>query len=362
MLEALVAGAGPAGSTAALLIARAGKSVRIFERAAFPRAKACGEYLSAAAVRQLYALGVGAQLAARARPVRGVRLHGHGVHVRIDFPEPGWSLPRSVLDEALLDAALREGAFLTQARVEGCTDGERFAEMTFRLPDGSAAHVRGQALLGADGMHSLVARKCGMAAGPRGGSRFALGGHYGGLSGLDAYIDMFVDGSGYLAVNPLGDDSANVMLVVSESDLQRRHDDVDAFARERVRSLGGALLAGAELQSKRIAIGPLAYRARSLAGKHVALAGDAACFVDPFTGQGVYLAMRCGQIAAESILSGSLRAYERRARREIAARERAARSLARIIGSPLLARGGAAVMRHVPWLMEPLVRAVTGAA
>ncbi|HET9095668.1 MAG TPA: FAD-dependent monooxygenase [Candidatus Baltobacteraceae bacterium] len=362
MLDALVAGAGPAGSAAALLLARAGKTVRIFERSAFPRTKACGEYLSAAAVRQLYVLGVGAQLAARARPVRGVRLHGHGVHVRIDFPQPGWSLPRSVLDETLLDAAVSEGAQVMHARVEGVAHGHRSVHAALRLPDGTAAQVQGRVMLGADGMHSIVARKCGMAGRPRGGSRFALGGHYRGLRALDEYIDMFVDAGTYVAVNPLAGDAANVMLVVPESELQRHRDDAGAFAQERVRSLAGSLLAGAQLENKRIAIGPLSYRAHSLARERVALAGDAACFVDPFTGQGVYLALRCGQLAAECILSGTLRAYERRARHEISARERAARSAARIIGSPLLARGGAALIERAPWVMGPLLRAVTGAA
>jgi len=61
-------------------------------------------------VRLLHEIGVGAQLAAHARPVLGVRLHGHGVNATIDFPQPGWSLPRSVLDAALLRAAREAGA------------------------------------------------------------------------------------------------------------------------------------------------------------------------------------------------------------------------------------------------------------
>lgn len=362
MLEALVAGAGPAGSSAALLLARAGKSVCIYERTPFPRTKACGEYLSAATVRQLHAIGVGSELAQHARPVRGVRLHGHGVFARIDFPQPGWSLPRAVLDDVLLKAALREGARVLQARIEGCTDGEEFAHVDLRMPDGSLVQARSRAVLGADGMHSLIARKCGMAAPANRSARFALGGHYRGFRALDEYIDMFVDGTSYAAINPLSDDAANVMLVVGEAELQTHRADVEAFAEQRARALAGAVLSGAQLDGKRIAIGPLSYRARRLCGRRVVLAGDAACFVDPFTGQGVYLALRCGQIAAECIASGTLLAYEHRARREIARRERAAARVSRIIRSPLFARAGAALLESAPWALRPLVDAVVGAA
>jgi|SRR5579872_43405 len=363
MRSVLVAGAGPAGSTVALLLARAHASVRIFERSAFPRTKACGEYLSPRTVRLLNELGIGAQLARRARTVEGVRLHGHGVHARITFPFPGWSLPRSVLDQVLLEAALGQGATLTQAHVEGCTDTAHCARVAVRFPDGSVESLETSALVAADGMHSIVARKCGFARPARKAqARFALGGHYCGFARLDGFIDMFVDGGSYLAINPLSDETANVMLVVDAGELEAHRDDVDAFAEERARMLGGDLLAGAQLERKRIAIGPLAYRAQRLAGRHVALAGDAACFLDPFTGQGVYLALRCAGLAAECILSGSLRQYERRASREIHARERSARRISRIIGSPLFARTGASLLRGAPWLLQPLVASVAGAA
>lgn len=362
MLSALVAGAGPAGSTAALLLARSRKSVRIYDRSAFPRTKACGEYLSAGSVRLLYELGVGERLAPQARTVSGVRLHGHGVHASIDFPLPGWSLPRAVLDQALLDAAVEAGAHLEHGRVEDCADGEESAALSVRLPGGNLASVQAGVIVGADGMHSLVARKCGFAGAKHGARRFALGGHYSGLKALDGYIDMFVDGASYAAINPLTDTSANVMLVVSESELEANRERVDAFAEERARSLAGGLLAGARIEGKRVAIGPLSYRANTLTGCRVLLAGDAACFIDPFTGQGVYLAMRCAQIAAECILSGNLRGYESRARREIAARERAARRVRGLIASPLLARTAAAALRHNARMFAPLVQLVTGAA
>jgi flavin-dependent dehydrogenase len=362
MLDVLIAGAGPAGSTAALLLARARKAVRIYERAAFPRTKPCGEYLSPGSVRLLYQLGVGPQLAAYARPVDGVRLHGHGVHAAIDFAQPGWSLPRALLDDTLLQAALEAGAAIVRGRAEDCSDGAQSASLTIRLPDGTLSTVDARALVGADGMHSLVARKCGLATAQRRPARFALGGHYAGLRSLDGYIDMYVHGSTYVAINPLTDTTANVMLVVNERELEDSRGDVDAFVKARIREVAGGVLDGARLEEKRVAIGPLAYRARKIAGRSALLAGDAACFVDPFTGQGVYLALRCAQLAAECIETGNLRDYARRAGAEIARRERAARGVSSLIRSPLLSRSAAALLRRQPAMLRPLVQRVTGAA
>jgi flavin-dependent dehydrogenase len=152
------------------------------------------------------------------------------------------------------------------------------------------------------------------------------------------------------------------MLVVPQHELHRHRLDIDSFAEDRARALAGELFGNAQLAGKRIGIGPLSYRARRLAGRRVLLAGDAACFVDPFTGQGVYLALRCGEIAAQCILSGSLQTYESLARREIARRERAAARVRRIITSRVFARAGAMLMRSAPWVMRPLVNAVAGAA
>ncbi|HEY9180460.1 MAG TPA: NAD(P)/FAD-dependent oxidoreductase [Candidatus Baltobacteraceae bacterium] len=362
MLDALIAGAGPAGATTALLIARAGKAARIYERREFPRTKACGEYLSAGTVRALYRLGVAEELEIQARTIRGVRLHGHGVSACIDFPQPGWSLPRRVLDQVLLNAAMRAGAAVVRAHVEDARDGAEFGTIGIRLPGGGTAQAQGAAVVGADGMHSIVARKCSFASEVSNGSRFALGGHYTGFTRLDGYIDMFVHRSGYVAVNPLSDHVANVMIIVDEAELQAHREDVEAFAQARARGLAGELFENAQLEGKRIAIGPLSYRAKQFSGQHVLLAGDAAAFLDPFTGQGVYLALRCAEIAAECILSGDLRAYGQRVRREIAERDRAARRVARIIASPTIARAAAWFMGRSSWLFSPLVSRVTGGA
>ena len=360
MLTALVAGAGPAGSTLALLLSRARKGVCVYERAQFPRVKPCGEYLSAGSVRLLYELGVGEQLARRARPVRGVRLHGYGAETRIDFPDPGWALSRAVLDEALLEAALSEGARCVRAHVEDCSETADGARLAVRLPDGTREEVTAFVVAGADGLHSIVARKCGLAGARDQAGRFAFGGHYRGFARLDEYIDMFVHPRGYLAVNPLDGGTANVMLVLERRDIESHREELDAFMQEQIRELSGGRFDDISLFGKRVAAGPLSYRAQRAAANRVVLVGDAACFVDPFTGQGVYLAMAGARIAAECIVSGGLRAYEERLRDEIDSRTRAARSVRRFIGSAAWARGGAMLMRYAPWALRSLVSGVTG--
>src|SRR5579859_3233112 len=105
MPDVIVAGAGPAGSTAALLLARAGYEPLIVEPSTFPRTKACGEYLNAGSVRVLHELGVASRITRSV--LDGIRLSGNGVRAQLRFSQPGWAVPRLELDDVLLKAALR---------------------------------------------------------------------------------------------------------------------------------------------------------------------------------------------------------------------------------------------------------------
>lgn len=303
MHDVIVAGGGPAGAATALRLAREGLDVAVVERSAFPRTKPCGEYLSPATLRALDELGIAAPLAKYASPIRGIRLSNGGARVELPLRAPGWSLPRATLDDALLSAAREAGATIVRGRVEDVLADEERAGVLVRMPDGSRERIDARVLAGADGAHSIIAKICGLSAAQKGTARFALGGHYAGLRGLDGFVEMFVDGTSYFAINPFSESAANVMLIVREPELQRRRRDVDAFIAERAGALSGDShgFAGAQIQGKRVAVGPLEHRALRYTAPRVFLIGDAAHFLDPFTGQGVYMALFGARIAARDI-------------------------------------------------------------
>ncbi|HET9393101.1 MAG TPA: NAD(P)/FAD-dependent oxidoreductase [Candidatus Rubrimentiphilum sp.] len=371
MYDVAIAGGGPAGSSAALMLARAGLRTIVIERSQFPRTKACGEYLNAGAVGLLRELGMEPVLAPMTARLDGIRLSGNGVRTELRFSRAGWALPRAQLDDALLRSAISEGALLLQARVEDVVQEATCVALTVREPDGEVRQVRARMAIGADGTHSIVAKKCGLTIAERGVQRFALGGHYSGFVDLEPFVEMFVEGSSYFAVNPFDAAHANVMVIVRENDLAARRDDVDRFVRQRAERLSGnpERFSKMQLDGKRIAVGPLAHATRGLAAGRVLLAGDAAGFVDPFTGQGVFLALHAGMTAAQAV-AGALKSpaaanellqhYEMTLARDMRQRERLARIVRTVVRSPLLSKRAARNLARDPARAQALIDALAG--
>ena len=156
--DAIVIGAGPAGATTALLLCRAGWSVAVVEKAAFPRRKVCGEFMSATNAPLFAALGLSEAIATRSGPeVRRVGLFVRDATLAAAMPRAaasssGWgrALGREILDQLLLDRAVAAGAVAWQpwrairlsreGEIQVCTIARQGEERELRAPIVVAAH------------------------------------------------------------------------------------------------------------------------------------------------------------------------------------------------------------------------------
>ncbi len=375
MLDAIVVGAGPAGSATALALARRGFAVTLLERAKFPRRKVCGEYLNAGALAALDALGLGAAARAKGSPLRGLRLvPPAAAPLELRFPVPALALARAELDAMILKAACEAGARLVRARVEDLVfERGRVSGVVARDEAGELQTLRARFVAGADGSGSLVARKLGVVQASRGARRFAIGGHYAGFGDLGEHVEMYVGGGAYFAINPLDASRANVMVVVREGQLANWSRAIDEGVRGKALELGRGhrSFAQAERIGERVSFGPLAFGVRTAARPGALLVGDAAGFLNPFTGQGVFLALRGAAAAAETLAAALtdparadalLRAYARERAEDLRARRRLARVVDALIDVPFLARRAASRLRRFPELGDALLAPLSGAS
>jgi flavin-dependent dehydrogenase len=347
--EAVVVGAGPAGSVAALVLARAGVDVRLVDRSSFPRDKLCGDTLNPGALSILDRLGIGDRVRERAIPIAGMVVTGPGgAIVPFDYPNglSGAAILRRDLDLILLEAALAAGVdFVPGTPVRGALDaggGARVAGVRV----GSTARERSipaRIVIAADGRRSRLACAFGLtrfAAAPR---RWAFGAYFTDVDDLTSRGEMHIRPDGYTGVAALGRNLTNVCVVreLSPTRLGERFtgDETIAHALASDPDLR-ARFARARQVSAVASLGPLAVEARAAGCPGLLLAGDAAGFVDPITGDGLRFALRGGELAAEAALfeldtntPAHVRLWGAR-RREFAGKWRVNRVLRSLVASP----------------------------
>jgi flavin-dependent dehydrogenase len=312
--DAIVVGAGPAGAATAILLAERGHEVLVLDRARFPRPKICGEYLSPEASRVLDRLGVLKALdAAGAAPIHGMRITApDGTTVTGAYRATGaWrpyrghamGVTRTTLDATLADRLralpvdFREATRVTEVLVEG----RRVVGVEAVDGAGRPRAFRGALVIGADGRSSVVAQRLGCRRRHR-LRRVALVTYMAGIEGCRDRGEIFIDPPDYAILNPLAPDRTNVSLVVPLEHLAPWSARLESFFVARARQLRhlAARLSGAELRAPVRAMGPLAYRVVDPIQEGVLLAGDAAGFYDPLTGEGVHAALRGAELVAEA--------------------------------------------------------------
>lgn len=376
--DVVIAGAGPAGSTSALRLARAGFRVAIVEPRRFPRFKACGEFLSPECAPILAELGLEREVERLgARAIAGMRIVRDGVVVRGAYRDVGRAraprdhgraLRRELFDDALLRAAVAGGVELRAGwRADAPLRARDGAVVGLRArdPSGERREIRARWTIGADGLRSRVAEGLGVRERVPWLDRIALTTRYAGVPwGADAEVHLF-DG-GFVGCAPLEDGALNVGVVVERARFERaglpRDAAFDAFV-ARLPSLAARLDGRARIDPVR-GVGPLAWRTRAQTFDGAALVGDACGYVDPITGEGIWFALRGAQLLCESLEPalharradrGALETYRVARAREIGGRARFALGLQRALRSATVVRAAMSAIAARPGLADVLV-------
>jgi flavin-dependent dehydrogenase len=274
---------------------------------------------------------------------------------------------RAHLDPVLLDLAVKSGAvFESGFQVSDVSRDGPLVEVRGRW-HGCETRRLTRLVVGADGRHSIVARRLGSVRRHPWLDKMAFVAYLEGAQREDDFGEIFLGRDRYAILNPIAEDLTNLGVVVNRRDLPPGEDP-----RQSLWSLAKSLpglgerLRTATLVAPARCLGPLAHRAAHLSGSRALLVGDAAGFLDPFTGEGIYAALRSAELAADRIRSGwtsdgaqpdALAAYAHAWQQEVDSKWRLATHLQRAIRHPVLAEGMTAILSRRPAVAATLLAA-----
>tara|TARA_Y100001949_G_C15974792_1_gene325574 strand:- start:105 stop:1319 length:1215 start_codon:yes stop_codon:yes gene_type:complete len=315
MYDAIIVGAGPAGTSAALFGNRLGLKTLLLDKSAFPRDKTCGDALSGKSVKILDDLDL----------LEGVNNLDGSIIQRIIFANPkhsecellldkslnkqhishGYVIPRSIFDNYMFEKAknvsdAEEGFTVNDLLFEG----NRVIGVKGKSVDGSEKEFRGNLILGADGPNSIVSKKVGLYQMDMDHTAVGIRCYYENVKDLTDQIELhYVEeiNPGYFWIFPSGKNRANIGVGLLKSIVKKESRNLSEIMINIINSDNFKYrFSDATLLEKPTGWNlPLGSIKRKNHGEGFLLLGDAAGLVDPFTGEGIGNAMVSGQIAAE---------------------------------------------------------------
>jgi menaquinone-9 beta-reductase len=349
-----IIGGGPAGSSAAITAARLGSRVLLLEARTFPRNKVCGEFVSAEALDVLAGL-MGDLPSTRplfdnAIAIDRTRLF-HGTRVlEASVAPPGLSITRYDLDANLWYAAHAAGV---ETR-ENCEVFSADGDGPFRLQTASGDFTAA-ALIVAAGRWSQFTSDRTVPAGPK---WIGLKAHFH-EPNAPLSTDLYFFQNGYCGAQPVANALVNVSAMVRSDTATSLPQIFALHPRLSPRATGW------KVATQPLSTSPLIYRPPQPIRGNILFAGDAAAFIDPFVGDGISIALRSGQLAAqcagrfllgETTLPESAAAYEREYSRQFAPLLSAAARVRSLMSLPEFAKPAVFELLRFPGVMPLIIR------
>ena len=313
LYDVAIIGGGPAGSTAATLLAQAGRRVVVCEREKFPRFH-IGESLLPASMRTFDRLGVQEKLRATFMEKFGGEMSSScsDEGVRFYFEDGyrsqcdrSYQVTRADFDKVLLDHAAESGA---EVHEETAVQSVRFDDdvsLSVLTKDGETREIRARYLLDASGRNSFVGAMFGLRKNYEQLHKFSLFAHYTGVvrpEGRDGTLTRMIRGvDRWFWVIPLTAERTSIGIVLDTTNFRQAKQNPEKF-------FEGALAEQPVItQTTQYArrVSPVysatdfSYRNTKLAGDRWLLAGDAGGFIDPVFSSGVFLAIMSGEMSAD---------------------------------------------------------------
>jgi len=361
--DVVVAGSGPAGAMAARECARMGMSVLLLDKSSFPRWKVCGSCLNAVATSTLAAVGLGPLLdRLGAIPLRRLHLAAGDRAATINLPG-GVALSRVALDAALVHAAIESDVdFLPETRVILSAHSKTTNGVTC-LRDGREAEVTSGIVLAATGLGTKLGSKqtpfvTNSASGSRIGAATVAHRAPGFYSPETIY--MGCGSGGYVGLVRLEDGSLGIAAAIDPSSV--KHERGVGSAATRILAEAGMPTVPALRDLGWFGTAPLTRHAPTLGGHRLLVLGDAAGYVEPFTGDGIAWALTSG-VAVASLAHRAIRRWDPSIvdewtalhRRIVDRRQFACRAVTTLLRRPTLTCATIRLLSHLPQIAAPLV-------